>query len=105
AEIPEGEGNNAAAFHFAAEPLHQEARREQRLPRKAEHQPDAVGCHRRQQMSRHTQISLGSTRPRNRRISQATPRRSGIPTIRRPQFVYLDEPCARGLSFTSMSFT
>src|SRR5690242_1768723 len=45
AQVPEYDGQYAAPFHLALEPLHDEARCEHGLSEQADTEPDAVVCH------------------------------------------------------------
>lgn len=45
AEIPEGDGHDAAATSFAGEPLHEETHREKCLTEQADTEPNDVGVH------------------------------------------------------------
>src|SRR5579862_462228 len=92
AAVPEGDWNDAAAFHLALEPLDDEARGEQPLAGKSDGEPDPF---RREQGVHRDQRSVTSTASRKRFFSQSTPKMSCMPTTKRSQTPYFDFPCIR----------
>src|SRR5262249_33891001 len=66
AEIPEGDRHDAAAFHFAFQPLNDEACREQALSEEADQQPDVITRKPGESENEHDQISFVSTAPLKR---------------------------------------